>query len=262
MAAHKASSGGVAPGLDRAPLDSYNVPNDLGPQNGEAESDDLSPKDSPHGPSKLRRMSRRLRVKLSGKTRGVSDGHNDQRFFDTTTLAPTLAPGPETSNQYDRFSGDVPEKPTLLPMKDLATHPIDTIKSLGHLKGGNDFAEHVANTEISHGASVNLVLAHEKVEAATNDHDRSRATHGFELLKKERQDSLVRWTLDRHVRKVKNMEAQRPRRADKEEFARLEDGKKTIRWVDYGHHVCYTFPFAMPTVQTSALRAGDRLSCA
>ncbi len=254
MATHKASSGEVAPGLDRAPLDTYEIPNDHNQQHGQAGSYASSPTADTHGSTKIRRMSRRLRAKLSGKTRENPDAHNDQRFFDTETLAPALAPSPKSSNRNDRFSGDPPDRPNLLPVKDLMTHPIDTVKSLGHLKGGDDFAENVANTEISHGASVDLVLAHERIKASTSDQERSMATQGFELLKKERQDSLVRWTMDRHVRKVKNAQAQRPRRADKQEFVRDIEGKEKMQWLEYSHHVCLSH--AHSDTHTSA-----RFSC-
>ena len=238
MATHEASVGETAPGLDRAPLDTYKVLGDHIQPNGQAQVDASSPTDDSHGTNKLRRLSRRLRFRLSGKTREEVDAHNDQRFFDSKTLAPTLAPVPVSSNQDDRFSGALPDKPDLLPpLKDLVTHPVVTIKALGHSKGGNDFAENVANTEISHGASVNLIQAHEKIEASTNDQDRMEATKGFELLRKERQDSFVRWTMDRHVRKVKNAQAQTIPRANKQEFTQVVDGKQKVQWGDYGHHV-------------------------
>ena len=243
MATLDEPSSALSLGLGRAPLDTYAVLDNHNQQNGQATVDALSPKDDSQGTNKLQRLSKRLRVKLSGKTEESPDAQNDQRFFDSKTLAPTLAPGPEASNQNDRFSGDLPDKPTLLPIKDLTTHPIDTIKSIGHSKGGTDFAENVANTEISHGASVNLVLAHEKIEASTNDQDRMEATQGFELLKKDRQDSLVRWTMDRHVRKVKNVQAQSIPRADKQEFMRVVDGRQKMQWLDYGQHVCYSLSF-------------------
>ena len=253
MGTDKASSGGAAPGLDRAPFDTYEVLNAHSQQKGQAKLTASSPMDDSHGPNKVRRMSRRLLVKLSGKTRETLGAHNEQRFFDTQTLAPTLAPRPKSSNQNDRLSGNLPDKPDLFPIKDLVTHPIDTIKSLGHSKGGNEFAENVANTEISHGASVNLVLTQEQIEASTNEQERVMATQRFQLLKKERQDSLVRWTMDRHIRKVKNAQAQKPRRASKQEFTRVVDGKEKVQWLEYGHHVCYTFPFIRSSCRHTSL---------
>ena len=243
MAILNQSAGTPADGLDRAPLDTYRVIENQTNQDSQATKSDPSAKVSFHGPNKFRRMSQRLRVKISGKGRRRSDAHNDQRLFDKETLAPTLAPGPDPSKDNDRFSGESPEKPNLLQIKALVTNPVTTIRDVAHRKGGNDFAETVANTEVSHGASVNLVLSHEKIAASTNTRERMVATGEFDLLKKERQDSLVRWTMDRHVRRVRNAQAQKVPLAEKKDFVRLDGGREKMHWGDYGHYVRCIFPF-------------------
>jgi hypothetical protein len=195
-------------------------------------NDEFLATDEFRGLSKLRRLSKRLRVKLQGKARDGSDVHNDQRIFDATTLAPTLAPAPSptTQNAPLRFAGEVPEKPSLPPLKEIVSKPMETIKSLARTKGGNDFAENLANTDVNHGASVNLVLAQERIAASTNNRDRLVAVQDSEMLKKVRQDSLVRWTMERDVRKVKNVQAWRvPGLIKGTSFGTIVGGRRNIR---------------------------------
>ena len=245
MTSHNEASEKVTQGLDRAPLGTYTPPKNheqneglkFPPQADNARKHEFMDTDEFRGMSKLRRLSKRLRVKVQKKTREGSGIHNDQRTSDATTLAPTLAPAPSPTTENDRFSGEVPEKPSLPPLKEFVTKPMETMKSVVHTKGGNDFAENVANTDVSHGAGVNLVLAHERIAASTNAQDRLIAAQDFETLKKVRQDSLVRWTMDRHVQRVKTVQAQRVPWLERREFVWNDGGREKMHWLDYGHHV-------------------------
>jgi hypothetical protein len=114
---------------------------------------------------------------------------------------------------------------------------VETLKLLAHTQGGNEFAESVANTDLRHGASVNLVLAHERIVVSMNNRERLMAMQNFEALKKMTQASFVRWTMDRHVRRVKNAQAQKVPRLDKSDF--VQDEK--MHWLAYGHHVGCNF---------------------
>ena len=236
MASNNEPHGKVEYGLDRAPIATYEVVDNDELPKPQADEDVF------HGANKIRRLSKKLKSKLSGKSRQMSGSDNDKHQSDAKVVAPTLAPGPRPpEKEHDRFSGEPPEKPDILPFKELVTKPVETIKSAMHLQGGGDFAEKVASTEVSHGASVNLVLAHENITASANDEEESKAMQNFELLKKERQDSLVRWTMDRHIRTVTNVRGQRIPWIDKQEFVRDVDGRKKMHWLDYGHHVGCTF---------------------
>ena len=245
MTSHHEASEKMPLGLDRAPIDKYIPIEDHGQNGGvnittqadEVAKDESEAMGESSGLDKLHRLSKRLQVKLQSKTREDSIMYNDQRMFDATALAPTLAPEPLLTIQNDRFSGKVPEKPSLPPLKEFVTKPIGTIKSLVHAKGGNEFAENVAITEVSHAANVNFVLAHERIAASTNNQARLVATQDFEKLQKVRQDSLVRWTMDRHVRWVTAVQAQRSPRLDRKDFVRDHGGKVEMRWLDYGHYV-------------------------
>ena len=245
-------------GVDRAPIDPYmpfkNHEQEQGPssptQADKARNDELEAMDEHHGPNKFHRLSKRLQVKLQSKTKGGSDMHDD-----ATTAAPTLAPAPLLTTQKDRFSGEVPEKPSV-PLKEFVTKPVGTIKSLVHSKGGSEFVENVANTEVSHGANVNFVLAHEKIAASTNDRARLMAVQDFDELKKVRQDSLVRWTMDRHVRSVRAVQAQKPPWLDRKDFVRSDGGKKKTYWLDYGYYVRCLSLYTKPTSTFEHISSG------
>ena len=227
MTSHLEAPEEVPHGIDRAPMDGYMPFDDKAKRNEFVATNEF------RSPNKLRRLSKRLRVKLGGKTRESTDILHDHSMPDVTMLAPTLAPGPSPTTQNDRFSGEVPDKPNLPPLKEFVKKPMETLKSLAHTRGGNEFAENVADTDVSHGASVNIVLAHERIAASTNNRDRLRATEHFETLKGVRQESLVRWTMDRHIRSVKNVQALRVPRLGKKDFVRNEK----MYWLDYGQHV-------------------------
>ena len=241
-------------GLDRAPIDTYmpfeNCEQERGlgypTQADKARSDEFVAMDESHGLNKFHQLSKRLQGKLQSKRKGGSDIHNYQRISDATTLAPTLAPAPSLTTPNDRFSGEVLEKPSI-PLKEFVTKPVGAIKSLVHTKGGNEFAENVANTEVSHGANINFVLAHEKIAASTNDRARLMAVQDFEELKKVRQDSLVRWTMDRHVRRVRAVQAQKPPWLGRKDFVRNDGGKEKMYWLDYGHHVRCVILYSYPS---------------
>lgn len=234
------------------PYENHEQKGELHPpaQVDKAPRDESETTDATRGGDKLRRLSKRLRVKLQRRRGESSKAHNDQRMFDVTTLAPTLAPAPSPTTQKDRFSGERQEKPSIPSLREVIAKPVETLKSLAHKKGGNEFAESVANTDASHGASVNLVLAHERIVASINDQERLKATKKFAALKQMRQESFVRWTMDRHVRKVKNAQAQRIPLLDKKDFVR--NGK--MHWLDYGHHVRCTFLYPKSTCQTSIIQ--------
>ena len=218
-------------GLDRAPLDTH-IPLDPNQKASKGRSEQ-------HGSSKRRRLSKLLPSKLQRKV----DDHVARTCGDEsppeagTVMAPVIAPAPATDNQNDRFSGKAKQESKLPPLKEFINIPVDTVKGLVHKRGEDEFAENMANPEISHGASVNLVLAHEKMEASTDHQEREQAQQDFAALKASRQASFIRWTMDRHVRKVKNVQAQQVTWHGRREFVQIEGGKKIMHWLYYGHNV-------------------------
>ena len=249
MVFHDDSSKDLPHGVERAAINTY-VPLENGERkrnldlNGSADDSkkDKSVISGQSGkPSKLRRLSMKVRTKLHLKDGNGRDLQPEELMPKASPEAPILAPEPPQDDQDARFSETAPEESSALPFKEFVTAPLDTVKSTIHKKGGKEFAENLADADASHGASVKLVRAHEYIATSTEDATREKAVEDFETLKKVRQDAFVRWTMARHVRKVKTVQLQEPRRARKD-FVRNEDGKETMDWMDYGHHVRGTVP--------------------
>lgn len=183
----------------------------------------------------VNRVSRSLRAKIHRRSR---DRHNDQRVSDKTILAPILAPDPSVATKDDRFDGQPPAKPSLPPLKEVFQHPVQTIKTVAHIEGGSGLVEALATKDVSHEAGVQLVRANEEIAVARTESEEDLALEKLEWLKSVRQDSYVRWTLDRHVGKVGRVQQHLMTMKNKDEFSRQgENGKQEIDWKKYCHHV-------------------------
>ncbi|KAF2794867.1 hypothetical protein K505DRAFT_407283 [Melanomma pulvis-pyrius CBS 109.77] len=106
----------------------------------------------------------------------------------------------EKSDSRLDSSPPLPEKTTL---RDALHNPIDTVKSKVSGQGNHQVAANIAAKEIPHGRDVDLLNAQATVECAQTDTEKMLATQTVEDLMKERQNMFVRWTLDRHVTKVR-----------------------------------------------------------
>ena len=197
---------------------------------------DVSLHDTQTAPvGKVQRLSKNLRAKIHRRSR---DSPNDQRVLDNTILAPTLAPDPPTATKDDRFNGQPPVKPSLPPLKEVLHHPVQTIKSVAHVEGGGGLAETLATKDVSHEAGVQLVRVEEEVSIARTQSEEDLALEKLEWLKSVRQDSYVRWTLDRHVGKVGRVEQHSVNWKSKDDFLRPGvNGKQATDWQEYGHQV-------------------------
>ena len=183
----------------------------------------------------VQRLSKSLRAKIHRRSR---DSPNDQRVLDKTILAPTLAPDPPTATKDDRFNGQPPVKPSLPPLKEVLHHPVQTIKSVAHVEGGGGLAVTLATKDVSHEAGVQLVRVEEEVSMARTQSEEDLALEKLEWLKSARQDSYVRWTLDRHVGKVGRVEQHSVTWKSREEFLRQDvNGKQSTNWQEYGRQV-------------------------
>ena len=237
--------GPLSDGLDRDRLGEYTLiekTDKNGP--GELSSNDASEAKTPKQNSQsrhfksIRRLSSQVRSKLHRKLHEGPRLPNDQRRADHTNLAPTLAPTPAAEVEDGRFGEGPPDKPDLPPLKEFIFSPIATAKTVAHVRGGDDFAENVAKQDISHGTNVHFVRAYDKYVDSKNEEERSSALEDLEELKHTRQDSFVRWTLDRHVRIVGRVNAHELHRRERSKFMRDDPhGKKTTAWTDYGKHV-------------------------
>lgn len=189
-----------------------------------------------HG--KLHRISKKFSNNVKSKADIVlhPTHHKKERSTDSTTV-PTLAPPPTDKADDDRLFHKAPSQ-TGASLQDIVKHPISTAENTFNSAGGAKFAATMDNQVVAHGADVRLVRAYDELVNAESEKDRIDAADNLEELKKARQDSFVRWTMDRHVLMVSRVTAcsvQWPRLEDFE--AEGDDGKPRKQWSDYGHHV-------------------------
>jgi hypothetical protein len=122
---------------------------------------------------------------------------------------------------------------------DVLHHPIDTVKNRASAQGSHQTAANIATKEISHGQEVDLVEAQARVEQAQTQHEKVEAMEERDGLIKERQNTYVRWTVDRHVTQCRVLPRQdfvKKSKADFE-YKTLENGTM-VDWRAYGRHVC------------------------
>ena len=190
------------------------------------------------GKSKLRRISKKFSKNVKTKTDTIfhPTHHKKEKSTDSTT-APTLAPPPTGEADNDRLFHEAPEQkgPSF---KEVVKNPVSTVQSALHGASGAKFAETMDNQVIAHGAEVRLVRAYDEVVNAESEKDKVNAADNLEELKKARQDSFVRWTMDRHVLMVRRVPPRTIPWPKSEDFkAKNENGETHTQWAAYGHHV-------------------------
>ena len=180
---------------------------------------------------------RRISTKVKSRTEKIFHPKHRKSKSADSVPAPMLAPPPSKANDDDRMFNPVPEQkgPDFM---DVVKNPISSVQSALHGASGAKFAEALDNQVIAHGAEVKIIRAYDDVKAATSEDTKVSAQDNLEDLKKERQDAFVRWTIDRHVLKVRQVQpctTIRPKQSDYK--TKNENGKLTMQWLDYGHNV-------------------------
>lgn len=256
------SSDHASSGLDRAAFDVYDKPerhlvNPLqqalsgsSPETSGSESEQDGSAAKPRGLAKIRRVSEKVRSRTKAKADKIFHPYSTSNTSHQTLRTPALAPAPSNVDDDDRLFHPVP-KHKGPQVKDILHHPVDTVQSLLHGASGAKVADTMDNQVISHGADVNMVRMYDKVSAAENEKDKTAALDDLEDLKKARQDTYVRWTMDRHVLKVRRIppfDLPKPRKKDY--VAMNEDGKNGTRWLEYGQDVRHT-RFALTSLGSS-----------
>lgn len=135
------------------------------------------------------------------------DEHRDKQHEDDDDddddHVPTLAPLPPFASIEDqRLEHDLNEKSKFPPAKDFMDRPFSALQSVVQDQRGSDFAENITKSEVAHGASVQLVRQRDKVAAAKTESEKAAEVETLVQMKQLRQDAYVRWTIDRHVRRV------------------------------------------------------------
>lgn len=123
-------------------------------------------------------------------------------------------------------------------IKGLVKNPIHTIHEKATAGGGHEFAANIASKEIPHEQDKELVKAHDAVQDASPDPERMLAKENLERLLKERQTRYVRWTLDRHVTKVRVLPRDLMSRKPMVEFQHKDStGRMVTDWNTYTRHL-------------------------
>ncbi|KAL8819489.1 MAG: hypothetical protein Q9223_002077 [Gallowayella weberi] len=188
--------------------------------------------------NKLRHISKKLSENVNTTADIVlhPTNHKKEKSTDPTTV-PTLAPPPVDQAENDRLFHDAPEQKRP-DFKEVVKHPISTVQSALHGASGAKFAETMDNQVIAHGAEVRLVRAYDEAANATSEVDKTNTANNLEELKKTRQDSYVRWSLDRHVLMVRRVPPHMTTWPKFEDFkTRTKDGRACTQWAEFGHHL-------------------------
>lgn len=191
---------------------------------------------------------RRISDKVKTKTEKIFHPRHRKSKSADTTVVPILAPAPSKADDDDRMYNPAPEQKGP-DFKEVVKHPINSVQSALHGASGAKFANALDNQVIAHGAEVKIVRAYDNVMSAETDDTKTPALEDLESLKKQRQDAFVRWTLDRHVLKIRQVPSRTTTQPRMEDYmSKTEEGKAEMQWMNYGHNVrrasdcsCYSF---------------------
>ncbi len=128
-----------------------------------------------------------------------------------------------------------PEKTTL---KSFLHNPIKTITSKLSKQGNHQVAAQIASKEVPHGQEVDLVNADTAVKHARTADEKQSAVQELSCLMEARQTTYVRWTLDRHVTKVRALPRDTFVRKPRKDFeTNGAEGDIVVNWEAYSQHV-------------------------
>ena len=248
---NSASLDHASSGLDRAYFNAYDkadchitaplqqqAPNSSSGDGGSDDTgdDQREARESPRTFASVRRVSAKVRFKVKTKTHKMLHTSYEQHAPKSPAV-PALAPAAAHDGDDERLFHPAPEHKGPQ-VKELLHNPVDTVSSLLHGASGAKMADVVDSQVIAHGANVNLVRVYDRAADTDNKDERQLALKELEDLKKARQDQYVRWTMDRHVLKVRRIPPLNLQRPQKKDF-RIRDQKEEdqINWAMYGEHV-------------------------
>ena len=218
------------PTLDRAEVESYSEDDDDNHRILHTTDDS-----SQVNPTLIEHVSKRARLKEKAK----EILHIDKGSITVTEPADrvTLAPSPNPTQMPSRLDNHPPND-GIHGLKDFVHQPVQTIKVKADRKTNKTVAENLSTAEISHAHDVELILAQDHVASAQTEEERSSANQDLQVLKRARQDMFVRWTMDRHVLKIRQLERKPVQHRKRVDFvAKSESGQRKMDWKAYGSHV-------------------------
>lgn len=221
-------------GLDRANITSDNqiqLPalDDSSSSSTDTNSSPPPSRSSSHLVNSLRDRKHHAAVKIR-KTLHISKPTDD-----IDSASPILAnTAEETSDSRLEHKLPVPDKHSV---KEILHHPMDAVKSKVGDQGNHEVAANIAAKEIPHGDEVDLINAHDKVGSARTEQERVEATDEIKRLMRDRQSKFARWSLDRHVTKIRVLPREGMRRRERGEFEKRDaDGRIVVDWRGYASH--------------------------
>ncbi|KAF2658499.1 hypothetical protein K491DRAFT_652742 [Lophiostoma macrostomum CBS 122681] len=152
------------------------------------------------------------------------------------TRSPILAKDvtKQTDSRIDSAQ-PVPDKHTV---KDFLHNPVQTTRTKFQKESSHEVAANIAAKEVSHGQEVDLVKAEDAVKDAKTEKERNVALQNRNDLIKQRQTLFIRWTLDRHVTKIRLLPRETFVRKPRTEFGTTNaQGKFETDWQAYSHHL-------------------------
>ena len=230
-----------------APLQEHNASLNSSDSDSDGDGDDDDDhhqggaRTNPRSFANVRRVSAKVRSKVKTKTHKILHTSHEQRTPQLPT-APSLAPPACHDGDEDRLFHPAPEHKGPQ-VKDLLHNPVDTVSSVLHGASGAKMAAVMDNQVIAHGANVNMIRAYDKVADANNEEEKQSAVSELEDLKKTRQDQYVRWTMDRHVLKVRRIPPLDLKRPQKKDFRTGDQTKEgQVDWAMYSQSVRTVLP--------------------
>lgn len=176
--------------------------------------------------------------RLSGKVKSLLHVHNDRPNGADTEGCLPLASSPNAIISDARLSESTPPTPGPQGFKRLVRHPVDTVKAKTERKTNKTVAANLLSPEITHAQDVELVRAQDTLTTAKTEETKLQACEEIETLKKARQDLFVRWTMDRHVLKLKRLESKEGQeRSGKKPGSQMNPGNEHLGWKDYSQQV-------------------------
>lgn len=137
------------------------------------------------------------RVKRVIKEKNATEDETQQSI----SHVPILAPEPPLGFGNERWAEAPEEKSETPAVKDMIYSPISTLKSVACNQGGDEFAQNVARSEVTHSAAVRLIRQDQVVLKAPRD-ELADEMETYAQHKHARQDAFVRWSIDRHTSRV------------------------------------------------------------
>jgi hypothetical protein len=225
-------------GLDRAKITDtaqieLNESHSSQDQSAEVHAEPDSPRSSSsahHVVDSIKLKKHKAGIKIR-KTLHIGKASDD---LDHTTTALVGAAEEPSGSRY----ATAPPEPEKATVKDFIHNPIDTVKAKVSEHGNQQVASQITAKEIPHGDEVDLLRASEAVEDAQNDVQRLLAIQDLSKLMKERQAKYARWTLDRHISKVRLLPREQIRLKPRSDFERYNPQEGlVIDWKAYTQHV-------------------------